>query len=235
MDNVFLSEYFDWGFKGGPKTKILNNLFKKINYNVRIVPLYPGGYETNLETRLNIFHLLRQVLEENIEGDVMDIGCYTGHVSVILRKMIDYYKCDKLLHVYDRFDIKAEKINVKHELFTSFESLGLKLPIVCSGNLLETVPENLPPKICFTNIDCGYGQNQLELKNVVLHLLEHIYTRMYKLGVCTLMDYCDTSKSKAWNSNPGVKMACDEFFKDKPEKVFQLNAGDYAQGYFKKL
>ena len=34
---------------------------------------------------------------------------------------------------------------------------------------------------------------------------------------------------------PGVKQACDEFFKDKPEKVSVLISGFERHGYFRKI
>jgi hypothetical protein len=33
---------------------------------------------------------------------------------------------------------------------------------------------------------------------------------------------------------PGVKRACDEFFADKPERMYALYAGPYAHGFFRK-
>ncbi len=48
-------------------------------------------------------------------------------------------------------------------------------------------------------------------------------------------DYCDPAVHNVHNILPGVKQACDEFFKDKPEKVSVLIAGCQSHGYFRKL
>jgi len=42
-------------------------------------------------------------------------------------------------------------------------------------------------------------------------------------------------KVKINNDLPGVKKACDEFFKDKKEEIKILIAGEERQAYFRKL
>ena len=47
-------------------------------------------------------------------------------------------------------------------------------------------------------------------------------------------DYCGPKVSKVWDELPGVKKACDEFFKNKKENVHALIAGKSSHGYFRK-
>jgi O-methyltransferase len=56
-----------------------------------------------------------------------------------------------------------------------------------------------------------------------------------KGAVCLIDDYCDpTINPQGWNMLPGVKRACDEYLRDKPEKVLPLYAGYASHGFFRK-
>ena len=66
--------------------------------------------------------------------------------------------------------------------------------------------------------------------------LHHVYFRLSKGAVLLFMDYHDPiSTFKGVPINPGVKAACDLFFKDKPEKVFTLYGNQYSHGYIIKM
>ena len=71
-------------------------------------------------------------------------------------------------------------------------------------------------------------------KQLMLFCLEHVYARMTPSAICLLMDYCDHKLVDAWDCNPGVKLACDEFFKEKSESISVLYGGEYCHGYFRK-
>jgi O-methyltransferase len=50
-----------------------------------------------------------------------------------------------------------------------------------------------------------------------------------------LMDYHEEGITiHGANVNPGVKLACDEFFTGKPEGVYTLYGGPCSHGYFRK-
>ncbi len=46
-----------------------------------------------------ILERLKKVLEDSIPGDVIEVGCYTGATSIILKEVCDRYS--KTFHVYD--------------------------------------------------------------------------------------------------------------------------------------
>jgi O-methyltransferase len=97
------------------------------------------------------------------------------------------------------------------------------------------VPAELPEKISFIHIDCGFGGDPLAHKKVILHLFEHIYPRMSPGAVCVLMDYNDpAANGLAQDLAPGVKMAADEFLAGKPESMVALYGNSYLHGYFRK-
>ncbi|MEB0262804.1 hypothetical protein QN348_14400 [Mucilaginibacter sp. 5C4] len=59
---------------------------------------------------------------------------------------------------------------------------------------------------------------------------------MPKNSVCIMMDYFDASTGvEGLDINPGVKLAYDEFFADKPEKIACLWGNQYNHAYFRKV
>ncbi|MEB0278187.1 MULTISPECIES: hypothetical protein [unclassified Mucilaginibacter] len=51
-----------------------------------------------------------------------------------------------------------------------------------------------------------------------------------------MMDYFDASTGvEGLDINPGVKLAYDEFFADKPEKIACLWGNQYNHAYFRKV
>lgn len=51
-----------------------------------------------------------------------------------------------------------------------------------------------------------------------------------------MMDYHDSSLGNAgYDVNPGVKLACDEFLRNKPEQMISLYGNQYSHGFFKKM
>jgi len=154
---------------------------------------------------------------------------------VLFQKVIQGYAPERTLHVYDSFRMKAHvKGSVKEKLLGNFQTAATRPPIIHEGRFQDTVPSQLPDQICFAHIDCGQGGDVARHKQLVLFCLEHVYTRMTPSAVCLLMDYCDRSLVGAWDCNPGVKLACDEFFKEKSESISVLYGGEYCHGYFRK-
>ena len=52
----------------------------------------------------HLITFLEQAVTENIEGDVVEFGCYVGESSKYLRMMLDELKSNKELYVYDSFE-----------------------------------------------------------------------------------------------------------------------------------
>ena len=189
-----------------------------------------------VEQRMNLYHLLLRTLHNNTPGDIVECGCYTGNSAVQIQDMLYANKSTKVLHLYDRFNEESDKFpSIKKQLIENFKSHNVQLPQIHEGNFEETIPVNLPDKISFAHIDCGSAADAKTHSEVVLYLLENIYPRMSDGAVCMLMDYHITDKTvRGVNSNPGVKMACDLFLQDKPEKVFILYGNQFSHGYFVK-
>jgi len=196
---------------------------------------------TNCEQRMNMYHLLSQVLVYGVPGDVVELGCNEGQSSVLMRKVMDYYAPERVLHVYDSFEglpaanqkdgsipFAAQDLKVpKDILIDNFRQHGLPLPEIHVGWFNETLPAGLPERICFAHLDG-------DLYESILISLEYVYPRMPKGAICLVDDYADPAIHDGWNELPGVKRACDEYLADKPERVSLLYAGDYSHGFFRK-
>jgi O-methyltransferase len=241
VDNLFLTEYFDW--KPQRPTivhKVINRALRALHIRHRIGPY--SGLMTSVEQRMNIFHLAMQVLVYDVPGAVVELGCHAGQTALLIQKVIQCYAPDRRLHVYDSFEGLPDKSTedgrtpfskgwlstTEDRLKRTFEEHGLPLPTIHRGWFEETLPTALPETIAFAHLDGDFYRS-------ILVSLEHVYPRMSTNAVCIVDDYFDPVTSPhGWNALPGVKRACDEFFADKPERMYALYAGPYAHGFFRK-
>ena len=53
---------------------------------------------------VGILQNLHYILEKNIPGDIVELGCNVGTTSILIRKLLDLYGSDKEFHVYDSWD-----------------------------------------------------------------------------------------------------------------------------------
>lgn len=247
MDNAFIATTFDWDRRTPrPWQRVLNKAFGKLRIPVRISP--PPSDMANVEARMNLFHLLDQVISCNVPGDVVDLGCNAGDSTIVMQKLVSALAPEKQVHAYDSFEglpeVKgsdaADGVYAKGHMSASddllrwkFKKLGLQLPHIHKGWFEDTVPRDLPERISFALFDG-------DLYESTKHLLTHVYERMSPGAIGMIAVYYDETifprkgLSGGYRS-PGVKRATDEFFRDKPEKVSVLYANEYSNGYFRKL
>lgn len=238
MDNFFIAR---------PPFQLKNNssLVNIINKSLRLIKT---GYQlqprpdpvadmNTIEQRINYFHLLDGVITNNIPGEVVELGCFTGQCAMLFQKTLQLNNSDKQLHLYDNFESKFKIAgSVEATLIDNFKKADLRLPTLHKGYFQSTVPAQLPAVLSFVHIDCGFGGDPLLHKAIILHCLESVYPRMSKGAVCVLMDYHDqASDNGAYDANPGVKLACDDFLATRPEKIVALYGNQYAHGFFKKV
>lgn len=236
IDNFFVIENYQGPGKSRmPKiaNKLLNRF--KINYEFK-KKVDPFSDMNTLEQRINYYHLLTSTLMRNIEGEVVELGSFNGQCAMLFQKVLDAWRSDKELHLYDSFEVKfSSDGNIKDDLINNFKKSGLRVPFIHVGYFQETLSTGLPEKIAFAHIDCGFGGDKMQHKEVMLYCLEELYKRMTPGAMCVLMDYHDSSTiDPGMDCNPGVKLACDEFLGNKPEQVVRLYGGEASHGYFIK-
>ncbi len=199
------------------------------------------GYMASIEQSINNYHLLVQTVLLETPGDVVELGCFEGTTSVLIQKTLDQFNSKKRIHVYDSFEGLPEKSKKdgdttfdlgacrtqKEALIDNFKKFGVRLPEIHVGWFQDTLPKELPSKISFAHLDGDFYSS-------IMESLIHIYPKLSKGAVVVIDDYCDPEIHNIHNILPGVKQACDEFFKDKKEKVSVLIAGCQSHGYFRK-
>ena len=217
----------------------------------------------SLEQGLNIFHLLSRTILLGVEGEVVELGCCHGLTAVLIRKTLDCLNSSKIFRVYDSFEGLPEKSEKDGDISFSkgechstrdifknnFRKFDLKFPKMYVGWFKDTLPHYLPEKIAFAHLDGDFYTS-------IMESLEYVYPRLSPGAVVVIDDYCDPDIQKGIAENidhnafnkaplafvksdpnylPGVKVACDEFFADKLEKVSPLCSGYAPHGSFTKL
>jgi O-methyltransferase len=217
--------------------KTLNKILNRFKIKVHVTTLLNNGTDmVSQYQRLNFFHLLNRVLQTGVQGDIVELGCFDGQIATMFQHINEDNKAGRKLYLFDNFknDFGLNE-SIKDRLIHNFKSRNLTMPEIIEGDFKDTLHQSLPSKICFAHLDSGIGKDPLKHKKIILHCLENVYPRMQDGAICVLMDYYDSERTiEGVNSNPGVKLACDEFFKDKKEEVFTMYGGPYTHGYFIK-
>ena len=191
---------------------------------------------TTIEQRISYFHLLNSVIDYKVPGEVVELGTFTGYCALLFQNVIEQSKSDKKLHLYDSFDVQFTKEgDIQKILMSNFNKAKLSSPVIHKGYFKDTLPTELPEEIAFVHLDCGFGGDRFEHKEILLFCLEQVYPKLSKGAICILMDYKDNaSVAGGYDVNPGTKLAADEFLKDKPETMVGLYGNQCYHGYFIK-
>lgn len=229
---------------GAPKQErsntmvLINKVLDKVRSPLAVTPRFDHRENmVSVEQVVNFQHLIARVLDGNIPGDLVELGCYTGSTSAIIGTILREAGSKRSFHVYDSFEynLSRTKIDVLGSFVENMKREKLELPFIHRGDLYETVPAELPERIAFAHIDLGTGGDPNEHRKCLLHCLQSVYERMSHGAICVLMDYHVPGVTiNGANVNPGVQKGADEFFADKEEKVFTLYGGPCSHGYFRK-
>lgn len=170
-----------------------------------------------------ILEELALVIERNIPGAVVEMGCAGGRTSMKIGAFLQLLGegPGRPLHLYDSFVgfppltpkddpgykldegleiLKYPREGIPH-LFTQWGD-GLAVPIIHKGFFREesTQDNPHPENIAFSLIDCDTHDSIKTSLNIV-------WPRLSSGGTIIVHDYCNPS----W---PGAKLAVDTFFKD---------------------
>lgn len=194
-----------------------------------------------------VIYYLDQVLEKNISGDIVELGCNVGTTSVYIREWLNKYNSSKKYHVYDSWKGLPKKMDCdrglddrqfyegqcrtsKDSFIQHFNFRKLLLPEVHSGWFKEIPDHEYPEKICFAFLDGDFYSS-------IMDSLNKIYSKMVKGGII-IIDDC------GWNALPGCKKAVEDFLKDKeevleltgyPNNNYEFDGGHYCGGKIVKL
>ena len=177
---------------------------------------------------------LMDAIQNNIEGDVVELGCYLGESSKYLRKTLDEMSCDKKLYVYDSFEglpelseheentgWKPNTLKTSEEMLRSnFIINNLTPPIITKGWFCDIPEESLPEKISFAFLDGDFYSS-------IFDSLTKVYDRVSEGGYIIFHDY-------ERNDLPGVKSAIEDFFKNRGI-TFNVTKPCDQLGVYKKI
>lgn len=158
-----------------------------------------------------ILYLL-DAIKNNVEGDVVEFGCYVGESSKYLRRTLVDTESNKKLYVYDSFEglpnltqyeegtgwTEGGLRTTEQVLVDNFTNNELEPPIITKGWFKDIQPESLPEKISFAFLDGDFY-------NSIYDSLKKIYNRVEDGGYICFHDY-------ERNDLPGVKAAIQDYF-----------------------
>jgi len=172
------------------------------------------------ERLLVVLRSFEQALKQNIEGDIVEFGCYVGTTSLFLRRMLDMYQQSERreLHVYDSFaglpdksaednsiagdQFKAGELTVsKKQLLLEFHKAQLQSPVVHKAWFSELSPADVPKQIAFAFLDGDFYES-------ILDSLKLIWPALSLHATVTVDDF-------GREALPGAERAVREFLKDK--------------------
>src|SRR5690606_15511855 len=192
---------------------------------------------SSVAQRNNLFMLAEQVIAYGVEGDLVEFGCHDGSTAVPIAMALQQHGSRRKLHLYDDFSFDPKDSGlVRLNLERRFQDAEIPLPSIHEGEILNALHDDLPEKIAYAHIDLGFEEEPRQVARMVRRCLDAIYPRLSPGAVCVLNDYHDPLLTvKGWDCSPGVKMACDRFLFDKPEKVSVLFGEEYSHAFFRKV
>lgn len=205
---------------------------------------FAKNYTMTSEERLvTLSRSIEYLIENNIEGDIVECGVWRGgSMMLVAKKLVELKSINKKLFLFDTFegmsepgedDVAWDKITAEEKLNNSDKYEGAN---VWCYSTLEEVKQNLSKcgypndRICYVK---GKVEDTLpypEINKISLlrldtdwyestkHELQHLFDKLVFGGILIIDDYGH------WE---GAKKAVDEFIKEKKLTLF-LNRIDYT-------
>jgi O-methyltransferase len=157
-------------------------------------------------------------IENNNDGDIVELGCYVGESSKYLMKCLLDTESNKKLYVYDSFEglpelseweinsgWKPGTLKTTEDIFISnFKQNNLPLPII-HKDWFKNIPEyKIPEKISFAFLDGDFYDS-------IYDSLSKVYDKVSDGGYICFHDYNR-------HDLPGVKAAVDDFLAERGQK-----------------
>jgi len=152
---------------------------------------------------------LAAILDEGVEGDIVEMGCWQGSTSLLLRALLDAAGSDRVLHVYDSFaglpprcpeDQGVGELNSAvfrtsvDALVERFRAVGRRVPVIHVGWFAQIPQSELPGRVAFAFLDG-------DLFESIRDSLDRVLPILAPKGRI-VVDDC------GWIVTPGVERAC---------------------------
>jgi O-methyltransferase len=167
-----------------------------------------------------VLRYFEQILTRNVEGDIVELGCYIGTTSLFLRRMLDAYEqsSQRELHVYDSFaglpdkstqdssvagdQFKAGELSVsKKQLLHEFHKAQLQPPIIHKAWFNKLSLADVPKQIGYAFLDGDFYES-------ILDSFKLIWPVLSPNAVIAVDDF-------GREALPGAERAVREFLRDK--------------------
>ena len=169
----------------------------------------------NFDQITNLVKYLYNSIENNIDGDVVEFGCYVGESSKFLMRTLIETESTKKLYVYDSFEglpplskweegsgWRAGTLKSTEEILTSnFEQNNLPTPIIHKDWFKDVPEDKLPEKISFAFLDGDFYDS-------IYDSLNKVFDRVSDGGYICFHDYQRVDL-------PGVRAAIEDTFKER--------------------
>ncbi len=225
-------------WKISPWVSYMNKILEKVRSPYDLKKRFDYREDmVSLEQIGNFQLLIAEILENKVPGGFVEFGCYTGSTATLFATLLAANDPAREFHVYDIFDIELGSVKgIRATFEENIRNCGAPMPLIHQGDILQTVPKDVPEQIAFAHLDLGTGGDSALHARLLQHVLQHVYPRMAPHGVMVFMDYHIPGISLGGNAevNPGVREACDTFFVDKPEKIKLLYGGPCSHAYIRK-
>lgn len=133
---------------------------------------------------------LEKVIEQDVEGEIVEFGCYEGTTSLFIARALKQKKSNKKFYVYDSFDglpeksshdqsplgtafVRGELRATKAQFIANFRKSQLPLPIIAKGWFHEVESHQLPKSISFAFLDGDYYKSIRASLSLVLPRMTH--------------------------------------------------------------
>ena len=143
----------------------------------QLLARYPiiSGQVDKKELRVILFELER-LLQQGINGAVVEFGCYVGTTSLFIARMLHHYNQHGSYHVYDSFQGLPDKtapdfsvageqfragelLATQKQLITNFKKASVPVPVIHKSWFQDLSPRDIPANIVFAFLDGDYYQS----------------------------------------------------------------------------
>ena len=221
-----------------PWVQYMNKLLEKLGSPIDLKSRFDHQQDmVSIEQVANFELLVVDLLDRKVPGAFVELGCYVGSTAAVFASLLKANAPERELHVFDRFDIEFSGVKgIRAQFEENMRRAEVPLPVIHAGDLFDLVPSQLPVQVAFAHIDLGIGGSAFEHARLMVHALSSVYMRLAPGGVLVLMDYHVPGVTLNGNdSNPGVRIATDNFLEGKPEKIRVLYGGSCSHAYIRKV
>lgn len=173
---------------------------------------------------LVVLSQLASTLQADVDGAVVEFGCYKGTTSLFIRRLLDQLDTagQRGFHVYDSFqglpaktaqdgsavgdDFQAGELCVsKKQLLSEFTRAHLRPPVIHKAWFDQLTDREVPPRIAFAFLDGDFYDS-------ILSSLQLVWPRLTPGAVICFDDY-------QREALPGVDRAVRDYFQGQPPQV----------------